>query len=106
MKRTLYCKNCKTETEQEHIERRLCICTCGEENYIGARRPKEIRRRDTLPTLPKFASRRRRGRPPALTRQQIEEAVRLHLARMKWAGIAARFGCSVMTVQKAVKKYV
>jgi len=107
MKRTLYCKNCKIYTDQEHIKGRLCICACGQENYIGGRKRKE---QCAVPGLPRLwesvpKPKHPRGRPPVLTSAQIEEAVRLRLAKMKWAGIAARFGCAVLTVQKAVKKY-
>ena len=41
MKVSLYCKRCDEVTEQEHMERRLCICTCGQENYLGGRKRKD-----------------------------------------------------------------
>lgn len=97
MKKRAYCKSCGEYTEQEHMERKICVCRCGQMNTLGVKPPKRRKPRTTKPGRP--------GRPPVLTAAQVEEAVRLRLAKMKWAGIANRFGCSVPTVCKAVKAY-
>lgn len=93
MKKTLWCRKCQAVTEQEHMDRRLCICTCGQENYLGARIPKP--RPEKIPG--------KRGRKPVLSVLQIEEAYRLrYMSHMTWSSIAIRFGCCALTVTKAV----
>lgn len=48
----------------------------------------------------------RRGRPEALTREQAEEAARLHLAKLSDKAIALRMGVSVPTVRSAWRKLI
>lgn len=43
----------------------------------------------------------RRGRPPALTTGQVDEACRLHLAGLKDPAIAIRFGVCAAVISKA-----
>lgn len=88
------------------MERRLHVCACGQENFSGTRRgiknaATKLRDNAAMIVRPKLSPPARRGRPPALTASQVDEARRLHLAGLKDPAIAMRFGVCAAVISKA-----
>jgi len=101
MKVSLYCKRCEEVTEQEHMERRLCICTCGQENFIGVNhKSKTIDTRTS--TMNGAGKKLPRGRQPALTMQQAEEVKRLGHAKLGAVAIGLRFGVTAQVIRRVL----
>jgi len=91
MKIFIPCKKCLRATEHTHIVRQIYICTvCGTQNSGHGKR------------VEKPAG--KRGRKPALTSEDRQEAYRLHVIGLTDKAIANRLQVCIATARKAWKE--